>query len=353
MTLTTKSKRVETLDWLRGLAALSIMVYHITGWFFLHPDASHFLGKTGIYGVSVFFVLSGLSMAIVYNRLLKTRMQMASFFVRRLFRILPLLSITTLVTILISDQTVILSKIILNLTGLFGFFPETGYIATGAWSIGNEMVYYSLTPLIIGAYNYRKWLGNLTLATTILIAIYFAFALLSPTEKLTYQWDTYINPLNNLFLYAAGIAIYHNLHDKEIPQTQILLILLLSALCYIFFPSEGNLSTIISGWTRVCFATLSVIFVICFYKLSLPIPRYITFPLEKLGIASYGVYMLHPLLKVGVLTLFYEIGWRGKYNYTFTIIALTILISLLLYNSVEIRIMQWGKKLTSGWSDKN
>jgi peptidoglycan/LPS O-acetylase OafA/YrhL len=326
------------------------MIYHLTGWFFFHPDASSFLGKAGVYGVSVFFVLSGLSMAIVYNRLLKSPLQIASFFVRRFFRILPLLWVATITTILISDQTAPLSQIILNLTGLFGFTPDTGSIATGAWSIGNEMVYYAFTPLFIAAYNYRKWAGNLSLSITCIVAAYFAFSLLSPTDKLAYQWGTYINPFNNLFLYTAGISIYYNLKEIQFRQSQVILLLSISIACFTLFPSEGNQITLVTGWNRVIFSLLSIMLVIGFYKFTLKIPKIITIPLEKSGIASYGVYMLHPLFKVGVLNLFYEIGWRGKYNYTFTIISVTILASLLLYNTVEVRIMQWGKRITAGWT---
>jgi peptidoglycan/LPS O-acetylase OafA/YrhL len=58
--------RFEPLDWLRGLLALSITVYHLTCCALQPPDASTFLGRLGIYGVSMFFVLSGLSMAAAY-----------------------------------------------------------------------------------------------------------------------------------------------------------------------------------------------------------------------------------------------------------------------------------------------
>ena len=57
--------RIESLDWLRGLMAVSIMIYHLTGGLFFTLDSSSVLGRLGVYGVSVFFVLSGLSMAVV------------------------------------------------------------------------------------------------------------------------------------------------------------------------------------------------------------------------------------------------------------------------------------------------
>jgi peptidoglycan/LPS O-acetylase OafA/YrhL len=50
--------RIEALDWLRGLMAVSIMLYHLTIWYIVALDSSSVLGRLGIYGVSVFFVLS-------------------------------------------------------------------------------------------------------------------------------------------------------------------------------------------------------------------------------------------------------------------------------------------------------
>ncbi len=86
-----KNSRIETLDWLRGLMALSIMFYHLTYWIVSPLDSSNPLGRLGVYGVSIFFVLSGLSMAIVYNVYIKSIRASINFYVRRIFRIWPLL----------------------------------------------------------------------------------------------------------------------------------------------------------------------------------------------------------------------------------------------------------------------
>ena len=92
--------RIESLDWLRGLMAIAIMFYHLTSWHISPLDSSNILGRLGIYGVSVFFVLSGLSMAVVYSSFIVDVKTAISFFIRRIFRIWPLLWICiALVTI--------------------------------------------------------------------------------------------------------------------------------------------------------------------------------------------------------------------------------------------------------------
>lgn len=82
--------RLPSLDILRGILAVSIMFYHLSIWLFKQPDSSSLLGRLGIYGVSVFFVLSGLSMAMVYHSYFYSLRNGVVFYVRRIFRIFPL-----------------------------------------------------------------------------------------------------------------------------------------------------------------------------------------------------------------------------------------------------------------------
>ncbi|RYZ82460.1 MAG: acyltransferase, partial [Proteobacteria bacterium] len=50
-------RRIDELDWLRGLMAFSILIYHTASFMPLGWDAesSSPIGKLGIYGVSIFF----------------------------------------------------------------------------------------------------------------------------------------------------------------------------------------------------------------------------------------------------------------------------------------------------------
>jgi exopolysaccharide production protein ExoZ len=58
----TLEARYLSLDILRGLSALGIMIYHYLGWILGHFGASNTLGRFGVYGVSIFYILSGLTM---------------------------------------------------------------------------------------------------------------------------------------------------------------------------------------------------------------------------------------------------------------------------------------------------
>lgn len=343
---TPASKRIDSLDWLRGLMALSIMMYHLSGMYFTQPDASTFLGRMGVYGVSIFFILSCLSMAIVYHHSMNSIQSILSFFIRRIFRIWPLLWVATILTVILnySAKTGIdWYKIGINLTTAFGFIEPRGYIATGAWSIGNEMVYYMFTPIFIFAYNYRKWLGNLLVALTVGVGCYFCFHALSPDIALGKQWKTYINPFNNLFLYTLGIAIFYHFKEVNFSKRENAMLLLFTIGTLMFYPTGGNQSILVTGMHRISLTIISTGLVIGFYKFMIHIPRIIDYPLEKLGIVTYGVYLLHPVVNNALFQTIKLPGWAM----TVTVIILTIILSLASYYFFELKLMALGKKLTS------
>lgn len=343
------SNRIETLDWLRGLMALSIMFYHFICFSFAPPDASTLFGRLGIYGVSIFFILSGLSMAIVYNKYIINLKTSVFFFIRRIFRIWPLLWCACIILIVpglligITNWKIFL----LNITTLFGFVKPSAYLATGAWSIGNEMVYYFLTPLIIILYNFKKNFGDAFFLVTVLIGIYFSFVILSPNLSLDAQWKLYINPFNNFFLYVMGIAIFYNLRNFKIDNRLNICILLIIILLFAFSPFVGNQISIVTGVGRIFFVILSALLVIGFYKMEIVLPKIIGLPLENFGIATYGVYLMHPIIYFRLIPLLKRFLISNVYLQICIIACLTIILAILSYRIFEIRFIKIGKYLTS------
>ena len=345
-----KKSRIETLDWLRGLMAIAIMLYHLTYWIIFPIDASNPLGRLGIYGVSIFFVLSGLSMSIVYNTYFKTVRTFFVFFARRLFRIWPLFWVVSFLAILpqiIKTGVFSWKFFIINSTTLFGFIDPTAYIPTGAWSIGNEMVYYVLTPFIFLLFNYKKWLGNVFFAFTTGVGLYFAFALLDPYLTLTEQWAIYVNPFNNFFLYVMGIFIYYNFKDINIKPKFNLLLLLSAVLFFSLLPFEGDSMIIVSGVGRIVFVVISFFIVLSFYKLEITLPTFLNTTLETFGIATYGVYLIHPIVYSYLKVLLEKLNIYSSFSIFTSTVLLTIVFSILSYNLFEKRLIIIGKKLTS------
>lgn len=332
--------------------AIAIMLYHLVYWHISPLDSSHFLGRLGVYGVSVFFVLSGLSMAIVYSNFFVDKRTVISFFIRRIFRIWPLLWIcVAMVTIpsLLKGGEISIIKIFLNLTTLFGFVAPGAYINTGAWSIGNEMFYYALTPILIASYRKNKKYGNALLYMAFFIALFFSFILLDSLKPLAEQWKIYINPFNNLFFYATGVAIYYNFKEVRTNMYASIIIFIISILIFMLYPVKGNQIAIITGFNRIIFSLASIMLVFSFYKFShySLICKAIKYPLNQIGIATYGVYLLHPIVNSYMDSFFKIVRIQNSMLYIVFVSFFTIFFAILIYNIFENKIIKYGKLVTS------
>ena len=350
VTTSTGVPRNEQLDYLRGMLALSIMFYNLRMWEFAQPDSSTLLGRLGVYGVSMFFVLSGLSIAIAYHRYLVDAGTAGRFFVRRIFRIWPMFWVAVLCVsaMNIASGTPVSAKVVLiNLTTLFGFIRPTAYMTTGAWSIGNEMVYYALTPLVLMTYRLSRPAGHLLVAATVAVGLYFAWMLLSPATPLSQQWATYVNPFDNLCLYCLGIALFFARNPFR-GALGPLLVLAARVAVFLFHPVVGDMINIVTGFNRIVFCVASVGMVFAFYHLHLQLPAWVSRPLVQFGLATYGVYMLHPVIWQGVRMALdaSHAGLRG-WPVLVGVSVVTILVASLLYHTLEIFFVRLGKRLTS------
>jgi exopolysaccharide production protein ExoZ len=344
-----ENQRIETLDWLRGLMAFSIMIYHLSYWLIKPLDASNFFGRLGIYGVSIFFILSGLSMASAYQNSFTNIRSHISFFAKRFFRILPLYWLVCgliILTKIYSNQFHYSSQtLFLNFTALFGFIEPNNYIATGAWSIGNEMVYYAFTPFIILIFNYSKWLGNIFFLITILTGLYFSFFLLTPETDLSIQWNIYINPFNNFFFYVLGVFMYYNLKSITIHTSIAVVLLCISVIVLYVLPFEGNQIGIVTRIPRILFVMLAFSIVFSFYKMKLQLPGFIETGLVYLGLISYGVYLFHPVVYIYSQFILVRLHINpDPYIYFIFIITATICISFISYKYFELKFISLGKK---------
>lgn len=344
--------RIDSLDWQRGLLACAVMAYHLTVWQLYQPDAASLLGRLGLYAVSMFFILSGLSMALVYHRFICSLRSSLNFFIRRIFRIWPLLWLAValsagskIATGTPLDWTVVLS----NLSTAFAFVNPSGYMNTGAWSLGNEMVYYAFTPLIIHAYNKRLAYGNALTALTCVVGAVFATRILTPDQTLHVQWSLYINPFNNFFLYCAGVALFYNAGQWRCSRRANVLCLAVSLALFLFYPIEGNQIHIVTGVGRLVFCCASFLLVLAFYKNTFSLPVAVSARLTELGAITYGVYLLHPLVYSTLIVVSKKLTAQPSAT---ALIVSTVVLTLMFAGAafilVEEPLIRLGKRLTPG-----
>jgi peptidoglycan/LPS O-acetylase OafA/YrhL len=336
--------RVIPLDWLRGLCAISIMLFH----FYFVGKNDLLFGKLNIYAVSTFFIISGLSMAIVYNHYIKGIKESFIFLSKRIFRIMPLYLILCIFTVVfVNKETKFnINDFLLNITGLFTFVKSTrGGIVPGGWSIGNEMCYYLLTPIILYVYDRKTLYGNIIFAITVAIGLYFAFHLMTPNNPSSIELSSH--PLNNLFLFVAGIAIYYNFNSiKSIKYYTAIICLSISFVVFLIYPYHEQID-LVTGITRVVLVLIVTLWCFIFFKMKVDKISVIGRIFETFGLATYGVYIMHILVRI---IINYTINKLLHFNLSSFIISalsvcITIAIAIVSYYRFEIKISNWGKYL--------
>ena len=310
--------------------ALAVLIFHFDKWLTGTWDASSLQGRLGVYAVSAFFVLSGLTLTLVYeNRLSWSFKSWARFFQKRFFRIFPLLWLATAATLLLDDFPRPLSELFLNFTGLFGFINPARDIATGAWSIGCELVFYAGFPtLLLLAQMLRElFLGSFLLFVS--IGIWAAFAWFSPAMRnQSVWWEAYTQAANHAFFFAGGMAIGVFKSDMEqLPRKLWPLVLLLSAVAFTFWPTGPEPFYLVSGGNRIVLSTLSLVVVTSFFHASIELKGVLHKGLVWLGTVSYSLYLLHPLVFRATKFAFVKIGIRDEY---WTLFIPTLLAALAL-----------------------
>jgi exopolysaccharide production protein ExoZ len=338
------SHRIHNLDYLRGLMAFSILLFHYQKWTTDHWNPNTLLGKLGVYGVSIFFVLSGLTLGLVYGngQLLPTKASVFAYAQKRILRIFPLLLLATTATLLLDAQGTWSWKLIfLNITGLFGFFQPDGDIALGAWSIGNELVFYCFFPILIWLEKGKlQWILGLFWVISLAIGVYFAFERLNMDLSVHAQWKDYVSPGNNTFFFVSGVAMA--VFGREIKNQRlanmIAFVLLLSVLVFYCYPIAGETGALIAGYNRLFLSALSILICATVWKLKLNVPRLLHQILHWLGEISYTIYLMHPLVYrvlKGMNARFFQLD---LFWVAFFALPITLMVSHFIYHYFEKKL---------------
>lgn len=294
-------KRIEPIEWLRGIAALWVFGYHanlltMSGKYFDRPSVGS-IAEWGHHGVEVFFVLSGFVMAVSVPRTARNDWQgLRRYAVRRIFRIFPAylvvfvpLTVVAFVTGLGTPTSGSVSDFVLANALLLPRDDQTSFVPIVAWTLVHELMFYAVFALAF----VRRWLaiGALGMWGGLCLAAH-----LTGTPQ---GWQMQLSLLNLLFL--AGVALAQVAGDR------------------IGSPRVGH--------------------------------RLWTAPLSILGRWSYGLYLVHYPVLVAIAMALTKLGWPA-----WAMWILGFIVSLgaagTLYLLVEKPGIKAGKRL-SAMSDSN
>ena len=361
-----KSKYLPSIDSLRALAVLAVIIYHV--------DVNYLPG--GFLGVDLFFVLSGyLISSLIIKEYRKTgSLNLYNFYIRRARRLLPAVyfMITVGLVVMVLFNEVLLRKS--HLDAIFGYiyssnwwyiFHKLDYFDSfGAqspfkhlWSLAIEEQFYMIFPLLFllvnrrekskdGTYKLNKNFLYVVLGLILVsLIVHILLFDINNISRIYFGTDT---RAFSLLVGVVGAILYpmERLHAKVTPQQNMIysvvsLVSIATLITVMIYTSEYNTLLYRGGFLLV--AILGLIVIISSGKQHTLMSRLLSFkPVVFIGKISYSLYLWH----FPVLVLTTPVSEIGNPNIIFVIlrVILTFILATASYVFVETPIRKLGFK---------
>lgn len=365
---TTPARQWETLDALRGLAALAVLVFHLDP--LMENNGESIPGAAlGQVGVNVFFVLSGF--LIASSVLTSERFDRRDFMVRRAARILPLYYASLLLTVVFIDSSPLVTidgwaDLAAHVFLVHGLVQDYSTSINGVlWSLSAEWLFY-LFMAVVGPLLRAPRRAWVLVGAMVLVGVGWRLGsvTLAGFWRLPFWTSTFPGWLD---VFAAGIAL------ALIVRSARWAALARSRAAWAVVGALGTAFTVVTlvvywhrlpvppamrywlsdpmivGWPLAfAVATTTVMAALILADDALaPLVRALRLP--WLGLISYSLYVLHPLVISGLGR-----AWRqtGRTSMTWglgvAVIAVSIAVAAVSYQAIERPGQRWARSRLTG-----
>ncbi len=313
-TLNAKRRLLE-LDALRGIAALSVVLFHYTVIVYRFvPEAKKSVIEFsyGHYGVELFFIISGF---VIFLSLTRSKSGL-DFLVARAARIYPVFWVSVLLTYTIGilapleGQTYTISQLLANLTMLHGYMKIPS-IDGVYWSLTYEIGFYICVGLLFISQK-LKYISELSIFWIISSIGFHFFSNLIPHPL---HYITLINSYAHLFV--AGITLYRcwtiGFSLKNI--------LLLAGVITVQYIQDGLLGAVIIS----SFILVFILIILDYSKVLKN--RFLIY----LGNISYSLYLIHHMIGFQIIKELQSLKIEANITVLITILTMISLATGLTY----------------------
>lgn len=335
-------KSLASIQCMRAVAALMVVLCHVSAVGELYLGQSN-SAAWGMYGVDVFFVISGFVMTYTSANLWGKRGQARPFLLRRIFRIYPIYWQFTFVIILMlwlkpelmhmtADHKPSVIKSLL-------LWPQwTDPLLGVGWSLVYEMYFYVIFALALAAP--VRWVKPLAWVWGIFLGISFAI-------QLTVQWPDMLaypefhvisSPLALEFLMGCVLAS-HFMQGRRLPVLGLILFAIVWAVLMPMIPIIDDADVLrVLNWGVPSAALIYALLMLETY-------HEIAFPnwLILLGDASYSLYLSHPLILSGLGKLWQRFHMNGAL-FVLAGIVLPVAFAWANYRLFERPVTRWCQR---------
>ncbi|HTB58150.1 MAG TPA: acyltransferase [Polyangia bacterium] len=289
-----ETKVFGSLDGLRAVAILAVLWHHSA-----RPAPGSILAARGFLGVDLFFVISGflITTLLLRERQRSGAISLRRFYLRRFLRIFPAyyLTLALVAATVLLKRGGVSSDTVHDLP--YAFFYLSNLVTMTSllsitWSLSTEEQFYLIAPAL------EKHLGErlpLFLCIALVLVLLPSLGLFPSWHLPAFFRQTTFAPI------LLGVLLAHTLHEPRgfdwiwrtlrHPLSPVLALGLALAAC--LYPG-GDLM----GWPRIAIQTAFMVLVAsCVIRERHALrPALRCWPVRRIGIVSYGIYLYHMLV---------------------------------------------------------
>ena len=352
------------IDNIRGVAILMIILKHSAREISGMSVALEALSDYGQMGVQLFFIASAFTLCLSHQRRSAEKYATSNFYIRRFFRIAPLYYAAIFLYFCVATITgqtdsgygypiYALKNVLANLSFLHGFYPPANNnVVPGGWSIGTEIAFYAVFPLIgyvaqrLYAYH-SKMVWVLPAVGLVIAQIFNLFILFFSDSTLRINNFVYFSIFNQIPCFLLGVALFYSDFSLRPRNSAVMFAALTFATITLWLADIDYLFSIVPFVVGLSFIFL--------FSLFREMPWMSSKAVGKIGIYSYGMYLTHFLFAwyLPQYVLVPLLSERILPDVLFWLTAmLTVLLSYglsqVLYRTIETPAIGFGK----AWIDR-
>ncbi|GIU00529.1 acyltransferase [Sulfurovum sp. TSL6] len=307
------NNRLIELDALRGLAAVSVMLFHYLTKY-THNQAPLFSFSLGGLGVSLFFMISGFVIFMSLNK----KSTLKTFIISRFTRLYPGYWSAVIITSLVlyfSDNFFDFDRFLANLTMLQYWLRFTN-IDGVYWTLRVELTYYILMVFIVTIGMITKIHKTVFFWMSLQVGVYLLLNIEFENHSINFILLVIrsLLILDYAHLFIAGMMLFQIYNDNQKVKSYI--ILLLSVL----------VGSLVSDLTHLIAFILFIFLFLLIFSSNIKFLRLSVF--TYIGTISYSLYLLHQIVGYKIMDMLYVLGFNFWSVITITIIIIFLLASL-------------------------
>lgn len=347
-------RKLQNIQALRGVAVLSVVLFHLVivekkygGIKSFLPDFFNF----GMFGVDLFFVISGFVMITVTRGKFQSIKEAIRFLYHRASRIYPLYWVYSVLVLLVF----LFNPLLVNssqgnqvdILASFLLLPsETLPLVMVGWTLIHEMYFYLIFFLILLVTPEKHTFKAILLWASVVIFCNILFDLINPFAKLMFH------PLTIEFISGCLLAIMFYRVKNQLLKTSVLMAIAFIGVIvsiyghhlYQYFTGYIDLQ----GWWRILiFGMPALLMVFCFINAERN--GFVTNSLLiKVGDASYSIYLSHVLALSALGRIWSAFSSDSLYdNYLMVpvLFVLVIIIGMVSFHYIEKPLLTYSRKI--------